>query len=188
MKAGKYRVLGVMGVCCALVLVCMGKEGAEKGKSAGYLTKVQLDIMGTEEIKNDVYRYISKGLEKPGDVRVVKEDGDWVINIVASKDRDAAGRHVGFTFSIVVLERFRLRDHDRETIFKAGISEEDYATLDILTSELYSFRDHGVEGGGPEDLQSLCKSIVKTFDASHLQEARQWHDKIEEAFEEAQEE
>jgi len=149
---------------------------------------VQLDIMGTEEIKNDVYRYISKGLERPGDVRVVKEDGDWVINIVASKDRGAAGRHVGFTFSIVVLERFRLRDHDRETIFKGGISEDDYATLDILTSELYSFRDHGVEGGGPEDLQPLCESIVKTFDASHLQEARQWHDKIEEAFEEAKEE
>jgi hypothetical protein len=188
MKVGKYWVLAVMGVYCALVLVCIGKEGAEKEKSTGYLTKVQLDITGTEEIKNDVYRYISKGLERPGDVRVVKEDGDWVINIVASKDKDAAGRHVGFTFSIVVLERFRLRDHDRETIFKAGISEDDYATLDILTSELYSFRDHGVEGGGPEDLQPLCESIVKTFDASHLQKARQWHDKIEEAFEEAQEE
>lgn len=167
-------------VVCIAIVNANEEQGREKlANRLKHSTTVELRIGGHEETKNAVYSYVSRELRSLRDVRVVKDNGDWVINLVALKDKNTLGRQIGFTLSIVILERFRLRLYE-PLLFKGKLNEKanEYKLLEKITSDLYRYIDHGVQSGGTNDLQYLCQETVADFDAQHLKPEREFHQEL----------
>lgn len=188
----KMNKLALLLIAVLLIVVCIAivnaneEQGREKlANRLNYSTTVELRIGGNEEIKNAVYSYVSRELRSLRDVRVVKDNGDWVIDLVALQDENTLGQQIGVTLSVVVLERFRLRLYNSLLVKgklneKAKLSEKanEYKLLEIITSNLYRIIAHRVQIGGPNDLQYLCQETVANFDARHLKPEREFRQEM----------
>ena len=154
---------------------------SQKGEPPKYSTTVKLAISGDDEIRNEVYSYISRELRSLSDVQIVKDKGEWVIQVVALQEQSKTGRTVGVAISSVTLKPL-LRD--RYVLFillpqiRASLSDTDYQHLLACLLESQYVRGHQVYSGSPEDLKTICQKIVANFDANSLKEAREDHQEI----------
>lgn len=92
---------------------------SKKPETPKFSTTVTLEISANEdEIKNQVYSYISREIRSLGDVQIlednsnwiVEENTDWVIQVVALQQENKAGLVTGVSISSVILKPI-LRDH-----------------------------------------------------------------------------
>jgi hypothetical protein len=166
----------------------------EKFEAKKYSTTVKLVISAQEESENQIYSYISRELRSLGDVKLVKDNSTWTIDIIASQIKDKTGYIGGITFSIVILKRFDIPVESLMLAVRAafGISpehleksrelrqfmEEQFNFLEETFTEINTTCNisnivhHSIRAGDNKDLQSICQEIVADFDAEHLKKER----------------
>lgn len=161
-------------------------------KALKHSTTVGLDISAHDEIKNQVYSYISRELRSLGDVKLVENDPNWTIQVVAMQIENKLKVKTGVAVSVVIIKRRYvvktllyfcenfLEISPQELMEKKGIDLEKSFT--ILTDSLKDIRGHSLRVGSTEDMQSICQGIVADFDAEHLKEDREVFKKMLEDF------
>ncbi len=171
--------------------ISLAVANSKKSELRKYSTTVTLEISAEEdEIKNQVYSYISRELRALGDVQLlednsvwaVKGNTEWVIQIIAMQQKDKAGRIIGWVMSSVILKPI-LRDRDFKLFMlsKALKGEYDEKLWQELFEQLRTsciVYGHEIRSGSPEDLQSNCKGIVAKFDSKCLKESRKIHQQL----------
>jgi hypothetical protein len=174
----------------AVVLLPNSVSGNGKTEIPKFSTTVQLSIAASDEIRNLVHSYLSRELRSLGDVKLVEDNPEWIIDIIASQVKDKTGYVGGVEFSIVIIHRY-----DQETVemllraVKAAlqINSEDweklketkqYADLEILFKQLSDGNrsyivHHSLRAGSTKDMQTICQEIIADFDTEHLKKERQ---------------
>ena len=161
---------------------------SEKIKDLEYSTTVKLDISATDEVKNQVYSYISRELRSLSDVKVVENDPNWTIQIVGGQVKNKLGENMGVALSVVILKRTYVVEGLlalSENVLQINLQElMEKKSFDLkkafinLTSGLSDIRGHLLRVGSTEDMQNICKSIVADFDAEHLKVEREMFQKM----------
>lgn len=183
-KMKKFFLLFASGLLIA-AFISLAVANSKKSELRKYSTTVTLVISATEdEIKNQVYSYISRELRALGDVQLlednsvwaVKSNTEWVIQIIAMQQENKDRRIIGWVMSSVILKPI-LRDRDFKLFIlnKALKGEYDEKLWQELFEQLRTsciVSGHGIRSGSPEDLQSNCKGIVAKFDSECLKESR----------------
>ena len=151
-----------------------------------YSTTVELDIQAESDImKNEVYSYISRELRTLGDVEVVEDEdnaAEWIIQVIALPTKYTDGQTTGQ----VVVSSLVLQPLWADRLFIAALWPKIKETCDEEEIQLFTRHmqsschvgSHMVQSGNSEELQGLCKSIVTDFDAEHLKNAREFHQKL----------
>ena len=179
------RTITLLFISALLIVVFMSISTAEsdKVKNSKFSTNVRLDIAANDEIKNQVYSYISRELRSLGDVKVVENDPHWIIQIVAMQEKNRTGYDMGVAFSIVIIKptsvvkmlllfcENTLEISPQELKEEKGIDLEKSFT--ILTDGLSNIRGHWLRVGATEDIQRICQGIVADFDIEHLKQERE---------------
>ena len=172
-------------------------SGEKKSKIPKYNTTVKLEISASEDIKNQIYSYISRELRSLGDVEIVENNPEWIIDIVALqvKDKNSYDRGVAFSIVIekgykidvnillsVVKDAFKINSDDWEKLKKRKNLEEIFTVIitnggnrDLLARDLV---DHSLRIDNTENINNLCKEIVADFDAEYLKKERDMWQKI----------
>ena len=188
----KFALLIVPALLIA-VLILPAVGNSEKAELPKYSTTVKLNITAGKEITNEVYSYISRELRSIGDVKLVEDNPDWVIQVVAGQAKNNTG-NIGLAFSVVV-ERKMYRAPMLFEIVKAvlGINpkelkETKYINLEkaiiTMTADYNSeVRAHWLRLDGTEYVQRICKGIVADFDTEHLKIEREMHENEREMYE-----
>jgi len=185
-----------------VVLVSLAVGNSEKTGPPKYTTKVRLDIAANEEIKNEVYSYLSRELRSLGDAKLVEDNPDWTIKVIALQIKTKAGYKSGITLSVVITKRL-----SEQAILKEGLeaARQEKLLLDELISEpdsrnsesllsmasfwhnrleylanLNTIHAHWLMVGDTKDLQHLCQGIVADFDAEHLKTDRKMWQMVQE--------
>ena len=165
--------------------ISLAVANSKKSEPLKYSTTVTLEISANEnEIKNQIYSYISRELRSLGDVQIlednsvwaVKGNTEWVIQIAAMQQKNKAGRIIGVLMSSVILKPI-LRDRTFKlfVVSKALKGKYDEKLWQELFEQLRTsckFYGHEIRSGNPEELQSNCKGIVAKFDSECLKESR----------------
>jgi hypothetical protein len=199
----KRYALTIPVLLAVMFLSTAGNESQKQIREAidmfRHSTTVQLRIGGDKEITNDVYSYVSRELRSLGDVEVVKDNAEWIFDInahriqakwvkdwlldiklseeiTARQTKESFERPFGFSLSSVLLKTSRLSSDTLKYIFEGRINEKDCKYIIKLYDDACWFQDH-VAGSGP-DLQSLCQSLIASFDAVYLKPERERNQEI----------
>jgi hypothetical protein len=177
-----------MVILCACAMAFVVHAGSEKQEIPPFSASVKLEITGNE-LQNDIYSYISRELRSLGDVKIVNDQEEWTIQIVALQEHAKTDRIVGIAISSVVLKHIwsepalmSLLSQAKEKLSESGYNLLAYSLLAGCTVS-----NHKLLSGSPEDLQSLCKNIVVDFDADCLKPARELHQRVIESLKETRE-
>jgi len=181
--------------------ISLAVANSKKSEPRKFSTTVTLEISSEEdEIKNQVYSYISRELRSLGDVQLLednsvwfmKNNSEWVIQIVAGLQENKAGRIIGVVISSVILKpTLRDRTFHLFIVSKALKGEYDEKLWQELFEQLRTsciVYDHEIRSGSPEDLQSICKGIVAKFDSKCLKESRKYDQQLWKQFNKLREE
>lgn len=181
----KTLALLLVPALLAVVFISIAIADSEKVEFPKYSTTVELDITADKEITNEVYSYISRELRSIGDVKLVEENPDWVINVVAMQTENIAGHSTGVVFSVVVVTELHSVSILLEIVKWAfGISPKElketmYIGLEnaftAVTAGHSEIRAHWLRVGSTEHVQRICQGIVADFDTEHLKIAREMH-------------
>lgn len=188
-KMKKFFLL-FASVLLIAAFISLAVANSKKSELRKYSTTVTLKITAEDEIKNQVYSYISRELRALGDVQLlednsvwaVKSNTEWVIQIIAMQQENKDRRIIGWVMSSVILKPI-LRDRDFKLFIlnKALKGEYDEKLWQELFEQLRTsciVSGHGIRSGSPEDLQSNCKDIVADFDSECLKESRKFHQQL----------
>ncbi len=174
--------------------ISLAVGNSEKAEPPKYSTKVRLSIAANEEIKNEVYSYLSRELRSLGDVKLVEDEPDWNIQVVAMQIKNKLRYETGVAFSVVIEKRgnvtgklllivphvFQISSEEWEKLKET--KHYTYTGLETaftkLTYGLTDIRAHWLRIGGTEDVQRLCQGIVADFDAEHLKTEREMWQKF----------
>ena len=172
----------------AAVLLPNSIFGNEKTEIPKFSTTVQLSIAASDEINNLVNSYLSRELRSLGDVKLVEDDPEWIIDIIACQAKDRTGYVGGVVFSVVIEKRYRLPVELLLSTVRSAfrITSNDWDKLKEVRQSLEgafteidnacNFKDlvhHKLRTGNSRDLQSICQEIVADFDAEHLKKQRE---------------
>jgi len=150
--------------------------------------KVYLNISADDELKNQIYSYLSRELRSLGDVTLVVEDEpDWIIHIIAMKSTNTSGIDMGVVFSTVIESRYKITDVIKliidNKVEKEGWKETrpdvDWKkAIDIIIPTVTYIADHMLRVCGPESIKISCQEIVADFDSGYLKNKREEHQKM----------
>ncbi len=184
----KNLVLLLMPTLITVSFISISIADSEKVEFPKYSTTVELNITADKEITNEVYSYISRELRSIGDVKLVEDNPDWVINVVAMQTKNIAGHSTGVAFSVVVVAELHSVPILLEIVkWTFGISpkelrETQYMGLEnsftAVTAGQSAIQAHYLRVGSTENVQRICQGIVADFDAEQLKNAREIHEEM----------
>lgn len=134
---------------------------------------IQLDIVSDEEIKNQVYSYITRELRALGDVKMVKKEPYWIIHIVCMQAKSKAGDVLGFAMSTLITQPSNIKEHSLKEMFGEKLTQWDYKVLASLFTGLHTIVSHKIYVEDPAELQRVCRRIVADFDAKYVKPERE---------------
>lgn len=180
----KIFVLLVISALFIVVSMPIATGDSEKVELPKYSTTVKLAIQAEDEIKNEVYSYLSREVRSLGDVKLVEDNPNWIIQVVAIQVKNKLGYKTGVAFSIVIDKRPILVVPLLLQLFKyaSGISPQELKEAKVIdlekaftkvTDGLSDIRDHSLRVGSTEDIQRICQMIVADFDAEHVKKNRE---------------
>lgn len=172
MKAKKYWIVVVVIICCVAVFICAARAGSGEIEQIKYSTTIKLVISADDEIQNQVYSYISRELRSLGDVTVVEDDPQWIIQIVAIQRKSKSGHKLGYAFSEIILSPFR------PIYLKNLFCENDYKSLQAFTKDLVEVEGHRIRIYPEGQLQDICQELVADFDVEHLKPEREFLEEV----------
>jgi hypothetical protein len=158
-----------------LTVMFLSTAGKETPKTTPELpklsTSVRLLIRGDRELKDDVRRHIIRELKSLGDVQVVKDKPEWVLDIHAHqiytpRTKDSLARPFGFSLSIVILTPVRINRKSLKSLSEGRINDKDCEMLAGIIGQTYWYPSHMAWSG--KDLQYLCQEAIKYFDTKLL--------------------
>jgi len=182
------RTIALSLISALLIVAFMSISTADSEKvkalkSLKHSTTVGLDISAHDEIKNQVYSYISRELRSLGDVKLVENDPNWTIQVVAMQIENKLKAKTGVAVSVVIIKRryvVKTLLLMVENVFQISPQElMEKKSVDLekafknLTDGLKDIRGHSLRVGSTEDMQSICQQIVADFDAEHLKQDRE---------------
>lgn len=180
MKAKKYSILAaVVAICCVTVFIYMVNADTEKQKFPKFSTTVRLSITADEPLQNQIYSYISRELRSLGDVEIVNQDAEWVINVVAMTVHSKSGTELGVAFSTVVLGSSQTL---KVLVDISELSKKEREAFYTMIPLYCTFNGHSLETGDKEDIKTLCHVIVVDFDFDHLKPSRETHQRYKKLF------
>lgn len=187
----KFALLLVLGLLIT-AFISLAVGNSEKAEPAKYSTTVKLDISADDEIKNQVYSYLSRELRSLGDVKIVDDNLGWIIKVLAKELSNQAGHKTGVVMSSVYLKLpyadktfgWALLDFNVKMAKKGYVAtgEEDWGDWQHVDTCLRSHRffyGHTLQAGPHENLHSMCKHLVADFDAGFLKVEREFHEEFE---------
>lgn len=112
-------------------------------------------VVGSSDknLANTVESYITRELRTLGDVNLVKTKPLYSLRLIALKQENAAGNHLGYVISVVAV---------------LNISCTLYGNPDTCNL----FDDHLVYVDGKDKLREICEEIVTDFDTRILKPVR----------------
>ena len=137
--------------------------------------RVSVSVSANDNIKGKIESYISRELRSLGDIIVTDDNPRWILRIVALESTTKGGYKSGIDISVVILKPF---NNDLIISIISQVDEKSKEVVSLLTSNLYSFSDHSLRVGAPEDLRSICSGIVADFDTQHIKPARDFWQKF----------
>lgn len=158
------QILGVVLAC--LLAFATSLSHATGTNSSQYSAKVKVQVTASDNIKGSVSSYINRELRSLGDVELVEENPEWIINILAMELQTVGGHKSGVAVSTVIINTFNnqlLSDWFQPEFKNVGIQ---------VTSGLAWYPDQWLNVGSSDGLQKLCKGIVADFDTKYLEEDR----------------
>jgi hypothetical protein len=162
------------------ILACLVHNQYAQSQTSKSTFRVKLEISGNDNIKTEVSSYLSRELRALNDVVLVDDNPHYLISIVAVEVPSLSGYKTGVNLSVVVLKIFPNKWLD---IWIMKLPDASKKGILDYTSNLYYFIDHSTIGGSSDDLQSMCKKIVATFDNETLEEIQKnnqhWKDKVD---------
>ena len=192
MKNFALLLVPALLIIAFISLALCNSENVEPPK---YSTTVKLDISCQEEIRNQLYSYLSRELRSLVDVKPVEDNPDWAIQVVALQIETKAGYKRGMAFSVVISRRLSESSILKESLEAARqeklllqkvISESDSRKSESLLkaanlwhnrseylANLSTIHAHWLRISSIEDVQRLCQEIVADFDAEHLKTDRE---------------
>jgi len=196
MKTFALLVISVLFIVASMSIATSDSEKVEIPK---YSTKVRLGISAREEIKNEVYSYLSRELRSLGDVKLIENDPNWTwsIQVVAMQVKNRAGYDIAVAFSVVIEKRynvvellllavqhvFQISSEEWDELKKTKRMIDLEKAFTMLSGSQSDIRGHWLRVGDTEDVQRLCKMIVADFDAEHLKKDREtWQELWEDLF------
>jgi len=178
MKTFATSILSVLLMAVSISFTAANSKNVEIPK---YSTTVKLDISASDEIQNQVYSYVGRELRALGDVEIVKDNSQWIIQIVAIQQRSKDGRVAGLGISSVILKPC-LADRFLVVItlpkIKEILDKREYEILRLMLSSSYGVNSHKLQSGSAGDLESICKDVVADFDAEWLKKEREHHQEL----------
>lgn len=187
-KKTKIYASAFLILLLAAVLLPNSISGNEKTEIPKFSTTVQLSIAAPYEIKNLVHSYLSRELRSLGDIKLVENDPEWIIDIIACQVKDRTGYVGGVMFSVVIEKRYRMPVELLMSTVRSAfrITSDDWNKLKETRQYLEeafteidtacNFKDlvhHKLRTGNSRDMQSICQEIVADFDAEHLNKQRE---------------
>ncbi len=172
----KKFILLSMPALLIVMFVCTAYTNSEKDEVPKFSHTVKLDISGDDEIKNQVYSYISRELLSLGDVELVEDtpgwldDPQWIIKIVACPVDLTDGGKSGLVLSTVILRTIDFRKHK---------SLEKRWNVNLKVLENYfpfavHFKKNTIHCGSLDGLERWGQDIVADFDTTYLKPKRKW--------------
>jgi len=194
MKTFVLLVISALLIVASMPIVTSDSKKVEIPK---YECKVRLAISADDEIRNEVYSYLRRELLSLGDVKLVEEDPDWIIQVVAMQIKNKAGYPTGLAFSLVIEKRvqvvkilllvvkhiFQIPSEEWEKLEQTKKHTDLEKAFTKVTDNLSDIRGHWLRVGDTEDIQRLCQMIVADFDAELLKKDRDtWQELWEDLF------
>ena len=140
-------------------------------KSFANQPSVTLKINADEDIKALVTSHITKALNAIKDIRIVEDDYDWMISIVALSLKNNIGHKISVAIASSVLEPFDLKSLKGLLEKHGKLTPPQKEILDAYDNH-YFIKNHQVETGSHEELKKICQKIVAEFDAHYLEPNR----------------
>ena len=135
-------------------------------ESPPFLGRVQVSVSASDSIKGKIESYLSRELRSLGDIVVTDDNPRWLLSIVALESESKGGYKTGVDLSVVILKPFN------NQLLIDNAPEKSKEAISFLTSSLYSYSDHWLLMGAPEELRSICNRIIADFDSRYLNESR----------------
>ena len=182
----KKFATSIVSVLLMAVFISLTAGNSRKVEIPEYSTTVKLNITADDEIiKNQLYSYINRELRSLGDVKVVENDPNWTIQIVALQVKNKLQVPTGIAASVVIIKRTYAIDglsilfkhvygiNLQEQMKEKGVDLE--KVLKTLTDNLSDIRGHWLHVGNTDDIQRICQRLVANFDAECLKKEREDH-------------
>ena len=156
------RIVSALGALAALNIAVHAAETDETRFSA----RVKLTVSASDSIRDAVTNCLDRELRGLNDVRLVDDEPQWEIGVLALEVKSTRGYRGGIVLSTVILSRFQSDkgapgSHPAEQV--SGFPQ---------TSDLWEYPGHSLHMDASDRLQMMCKQIVADFDAKHLEKSR----------------
>lgn len=131
-----------------------------------FSARVMVDITAPQNIKGTVTSYINRELRDIGDIEIVDDNEEWLLEIIVLEFNTISGSKIGYTFSTVILQKFN------NLYLERLIQEMWEEHVKMLTSNLYYCPRHSLQTSSTEDVRTTCNGIVAEFDTECLEAKR----------------
>jgi hypothetical protein len=158
------------------IFICLVFVAIPSYSQNKYSTKVKLDVVAPDKIKDEVRSYLSRELRSLGDVTIIEDKPSWSISIIIVPTDTVSGQHLGYAYATLVtqplhtdyLDKYAKCDADSKEMLRGALE-----TGEII----YRFN---VQTSATDELQEISKKLIAEFDSRFLDEERKsWQKTID---------
>ena len=155
------------------------EESIKRLENASYETEVRVSVTCSDEhTKQSINSYVKRELRSLGGVKIVEQDEQWGIHIIAIKGKSKSGRHLHYAMGYTFTER--TSKYISESVIRTFIELTDIFHKDNiddldkwLESPIKRYISSALQVGGTDSLRELCEDLVVDFDTAILEPAKQ---------------
>jgi hypothetical protein len=138
---------------------------ASQPGDARFSATAKLTVSASDSIREPVTSCLTRELRALDHVRLVSDQPDWEISVLALEVQSTRGYRGGIAISTVIVSRFQNE--------RAALSHPDERVSGLAqTSNLWDYPAHSLHLDASDRLQTLCKQIAADFDAKQLAKSR----------------
>jgi hypothetical protein len=148
-----------------VAVFALSAHASEPGNARSPAT-VKLTVSASDSIKEPVTSCLTRELRALDHVRLVSDQPDWEISVLALEVQSTRGYRGGIAISTVIVSRFQ----NEKT---APLSRPDERVSGLAqASNLWDYPAHSLHLDASDRLQVMCKQIASDFDARQLEKSR----------------
>ena len=154
-----------VGSSAVFAFVAVVAHASEPGE-VRFSTTVKLTVSASENIREPVTSCLARELRALEQVRLVSDQPDWEISVLALEVQSTRGYRGGIAISTVMVSRFR----NGKT---ANLSPPDEKVSSLAqASNLWDYPAHSLNLDASDRLQIMCQQIASDFNARQLEKNR----------------